>query len=78
MNDDHPNLPPNPVPPGLTDEQFLAEFVRRFKPDAAVLVYLDNDQESGFARYRNRKGARWGREMFKRLQTTLTNETLDQ
>lgn len=44
---------------GLTDEQVLKEFVKRFKPDAAMLIYFDQDNTFGFTRWRNKKGKEW-------------------
>lgn len=43
----------------LTDEEVLKAFVQRFLCDGAVLVYLDNKQEYGFARWRNPIGKQW-------------------
>ena len=43
----------------LSDEEVLKEFVNRFKCDAAVLIYLDEDNEFGFGRWCNGTGRQW-------------------
>lgn len=51
----------------LTDEQILQEFVKRFKCDGAILVYLDSDSEYGFGRWSNSIGRKWVNQIFKGL-----------
>ncbi len=43
----------------LSDEQVLKEFVKRFKCDGAILIYLENNCENGIARWTNRNGKNW-------------------
>ncbi|MEF9477155.1 hypothetical protein [Chryseobacterium sp. 1B4] len=43
----------------LSDEQVLKEFVKRFKCDGAILIYLENNCESGLARWTNKNGKNW-------------------
>lgn len=49
----------------LTDEQILKEFVKRFKCDGAVLIYLDSGTENGLGRWRNSVGKEWVSRIFK-------------
>ncbi|WP_223648906.1 hypothetical protein [Hymenobacter psoromatis] len=56
---------------GLTDEQILKEFVRRFECDGAVLVYLDGSTEFGFGRWRNTIGRNWVHTMFGNLKQAV-------
>lgn len=50
---------PRQDPKNLTDEQVLAEFVKRFQCDAAILIYKDGDHEHGFTRWVNKQGKLW-------------------
>lgn len=70
MQNNKPNATANKgnILENLTDEQVLKEFVKRFKCDAAILVYLDSDIESGFGRWSNKAGKKWVDETFKKLQ----------
>ncbi|MEZ5013655.1 MAG: hypothetical protein R2794_05135 [Chitinophagales bacterium] len=43
----------------LTDQEILEEFVKRFKCDGALLVYLDSNTEIGLGRWRNSNGKKW-------------------
>lgn len=49
----------------LTDEQILTEFVKRFKCDGAVLIYLDEKSEFGFGAWNNSIGKTWVNYLFK-------------
>lgn len=51
----------------LTDEEVLKEFVKRFECDGAVLLYIDRDQECGFARWKNKAGRQWTKSLFNML-----------
>jgi hypothetical protein len=53
---------------GLTDEQVLKEFVKRFKPDGAMLMYFDSDVTYGFTRWRNKKGREWEKRVVNALE----------
>lgn len=43
----------------LSDEQILREFVKRFKCDGAILLYLEKNCENGIARWTNNSGKKW-------------------
>ena len=53
---------------GLTDEQVLKEFVKRFKCDAAMLIYFDQDNTFGYTRRRNPPGPHWKRAVAEALE----------
>ena len=57
----------------LTDEQILREFVKRFKCDAAVLIYLDSTNEFGFGRWSNKTGRKWVNEVFKAVKKDINS-----
>lgn len=46
-------------PSNLTDEQVLAEFVKRFQCDAAILIYRDGDYHHAFWKWVNKDGKQW-------------------
>lgn len=52
----------------LTDEEVLLEFVKRFECDAAVLVYLDSENEYGFARWTTSTGKNWTKDVFNAIK----------
>jgi hypothetical protein len=56
---------------GLTDEEILDEFVKRFKCDGAVLIYLDSFTEFGFANWTNPQGQKWVNELFTLAQNSI-------
>ncbi|MFW2477397.1 MAG: hypothetical protein ACN4EP_10800 [Sediminibacterium sp.] len=61
----------------LTDEEVLKEFVSRFQCDGAVLLYLDNEVESGFGRWRTREGRQWVREIMRTVNPSdVANEMI--
>lgn len=43
----------------LSDEDILKAFTERFNCDGALLIYLENDNESGLARWTNKNGKKW-------------------
>lgn len=53
---------------GLTDEEILDEFVKRFECDGAIIVYLESNTEFGFARWANTIGRRWANNLFTAIQ----------
>lgn len=53
-----------------TDEQILAEFVKRFGCDGAILLYLDNGEESGLAKWINKEGKTWINNIFKEIKVS--------
>lgn len=55
----------------LTDEQVLQEFVRRFQCDGAMLIYLDDDVENWFGRWRNSNGRVWVKDFIAHMQRNL-------
>lgn len=57
---------------GLTDEEILDEFVKRFKCDGAILIYLDGNTEYGFARSTNVHGRKWVTELFRAAKNHLS------
>ena len=59
----------------LTDEQVLKEFVRRFQCDGAILIYLDEDTENWFCRWRNTNGRTWVRDFIAHMQRNLKSAT---
>ncbi|HET6995861.1 MAG TPA: hypothetical protein VFI06_12805 [Chitinophagaceae bacterium] len=65
-----PNTPS--ILAGLTDEEILDEFVKRFQCDGAVLIYLDSRTEYGFARWSNSNGKKWVNELFTIAQNNLS------
>ncbi|WP_157885954.1 hypothetical protein [Chryseobacterium glaciei] len=44
---------------GLSDEDILKAFTERFNCDGALLIYLENDNENGLARWANKNGKKW-------------------
>lgn len=58
----------------LTDEQILKEFVKRFKCDGAILVYIESNVEVGFGRWRNPDGKKWVNQLFKNIKDASHNE----
>lgn len=59
---------------GLSDEDILKEFVKRFQCHGAVLMYLDDEKnetakpkEIGFGRWKNGTGKKWVKGVFNRL-----------
>ncbi len=59
----------------LTDEEVLKEFVKRFKCDGAILIYLDSTTEFGFGRWRNSSGRKWVDNVFKRVRQNIIMNT---
>ena len=57
---------------GLTDEEILDEFVKRFKCDGAILIYLDGNTEYGFARSTTAHGRKWIIELFRAAKNHLS------
>jgi len=57
-----PNI--NSILAGLTDEEILDEFVKRFDCDAAILIYLESNTEYGFTRWANSNGRQWAKRVF--------------
>lgn len=53
---------------GLTDEEILDEFVKRFQCDGAILIYLESNTEYGFAKWSNSNGRKWVNELFTSAQ----------
>ena len=53
---------------GLSDEQILKEFVRRFECDGAVLVYVEGKTESGLGRWSSLLGRRWVKDTFAKIK----------
>ena len=56
------------VAQNLTDEEVLKEFVKRFQCDGAILIYCDRNVEYGFARWRNKTGRLWVKDIFHRVK----------
>jgi hypothetical protein len=57
----------------LSDEQILQEFVKRFRCDGAVLVYLDSDTENGLGRWRTSEGRKWVNNIFSLIKSSDSN-----
>lgn len=53
---------------GLTDEQILKEFVKRFECDGAVLVYVEGKTESGLGRWSSPMGKKWVKNTFAKIK----------
>lgn len=56
----------------LNDEEILKEFVKRFQCDGAILLYMDADEEYGFAKSRNVTGKKWANHIFNILKKDTT------
>jgi hypothetical protein len=56
----------------LTDEQVLKEFVKRFRCEGAVLIYLDETTEYGFGRWRSSIGKKWVSTIFRTIKEDKT------
>jgi hypothetical protein len=57
---------------GLTDEEILDEFVKRFDCDGAILIYLDGNTEYGFSRSTTVHGRAWTTELFTAAKNHLS------
>lgn len=56
---------------GLSDEEILDEFVKRFECDGAILIYLDSNTEYGFAKWANSTGKKWATNLFTLAQSSV-------
>lgn len=63
---------PTSILAGLTDEEILDEFVKRFECDGAILIYLEANTELGFARWTSDHGRKWARELFSSVKNHLS------
>ncbi|WP_426091299.1 hypothetical protein [Flavobacterium sp. DSR3-2] len=53
---------------GLSDEQILKEFVKRFECDGAVLVYVEGTTEAGLGRWNSPLGRKWVKDTFTKIK----------
>ncbi|MCI1648789.1 MAG: hypothetical protein LKI39_01005 [Bacteroides sp.] len=59
----------------LTDEQILYEFVKRFKCDGAILIYVESNIEVGFGRWKNADGRKWVNRFIKNIKNSSSSNS---
>ena len=62
---------------GLTDQEVLREFVKRFECDGAVLIYMENNVEFGFGKWTNSTGRKWVDATFKCIKQPISEKHID-
>jgi hypothetical protein len=57
----------------LTDEQILKEFVKRFQCDGAILIYMEQNTEYGFGRWKTQDGKAWVKQIMNIIKKSESN-----